>query len=119
MVLRVPVNLLLQSDKKLQLQTLYPVHCVQHSVGAQLHPELVIVDGATFIYKGSIPSVEQYSAFACTERSVYTVSHICISKKNRFSEDNTTEEKTVIAAWMIERRNLELNFNTKISTEIS
>jgi len=49
-------------DGKIE-QKLWPTHCVQDSWGAQLHPELRIVDGAVFIQKGTQSNVDAYSAF--------------------------------------------------------
>lgn len=44
-------------------QKLWPVHCVQNSWGAQLHPKLKVIPGAIHIYKGTLPQVDAYSAF--------------------------------------------------------
>jgi nicotinamidase-related amidase len=42
---------------------LWPVHCVQHSPGAELVPELDAENIDTVIKKGTDPRVEMYSAF--------------------------------------------------------
>lgn len=44
-------------------QKLWPVHCVQNSWGAQLHPKLKIVPNAFRVYKGTLANVDAYSAF--------------------------------------------------------
>lgn len=44
-------------------QVWWPVHCVQHSAGAQLHPELRQQDITKRIYKGQQAAVDSYSAF--------------------------------------------------------
>lgn len=43
----------------------WPVHCVQHSRGADLHPDLLVpkVEGLIKVNKGTDPDREQYSAF--------------------------------------------------------
>lgn len=49
-------------DGRIQ-QKLWPVHCVQNSWGAELHPKLKIVPNAIRIYKGTLSNVDAYSAF--------------------------------------------------------
>jgi len=44
-------------------QVLWPVHCVQNTPGAELHPDLVRSDGDLVVYKGVDPNVDSYSAF--------------------------------------------------------
>ncbi|XP_043212015.1 nicotinamidase-like, partial [Amphibalanus amphitrite] len=44
-------------------QILWPPHCIQDSWGAELHPDLKIVDGALWIKKGHNPEIDSYSAF--------------------------------------------------------
>lgn len=44
-------------------QKLWPVHCVQNSWGAELHPKLKIAPDSVRIYKGTLPQVDAYSAF--------------------------------------------------------
>ncbi len=51
-------------------QTLWPRHCVQNSTGAELHPDLKIIDednakntSVFYIYKGTNPDIDSYSAF--------------------------------------------------------
>lgn len=43
-------------------QKLWPRHCMQGTWGAELHPDLRIVDGAGKIYKGTDPEIDSYSA---------------------------------------------------------
>uniref|UniRef100_A0A1I7WMB6 nicotinamidase n=1 Tax=Heterorhabditis bacteriophora TaxID=37862 RepID=A0A1I7WMB6_HETBA len=45
------------------IQVLYPAHCVQGSWGAELHPQLVLAEGAKYIKKGTDVMVDSYSAF--------------------------------------------------------
>jgi len=44
-------------------QVLWPPHCVQDSWGAELHPDLKIMDEAVWIKKGYNPEIDSYSAF--------------------------------------------------------
>lgn len=44
-------------------QVLWPVHCVQDSVGAEFHPALHTESIAKIFYKGTDRSVDSYSAF--------------------------------------------------------
>lgn len=44
-------------------QKLWPIHCVQNSWGAELHPKLKLVPNAIRIYKGTLSNVDAYSAF--------------------------------------------------------
>ena len=51
-------------------QTLWPRHCVQNTFGAQLHPDLKIIDknnnrniSVIHVYKGTKPNIDSYSAF--------------------------------------------------------
>ncbi len=41
----------------------WPPHCVQGSLGAELHPDLRLPDGHEIIKKGSDPAVDAYSGF--------------------------------------------------------
>ncbi|KAL4820574.1 Isochorismatase-like protein [Aspergillus spinulosporus] len=45
-------------------QTLWPVHCVQRTPGADIIPELDVTKIDLFVTKGMHPRVEMYSAFA-------------------------------------------------------
>lgn len=60
-------------------QTLWPTHCVQHSHGAQLHPDLKIAKNHTNIYKGSCNHIDSYSAFFDNKRLSQTelTSELC------------------------------------------
>lgn len=44
-------------------QILWPVHCVQHSEGAEFHPELVKKKWAEVFQKGTDPLIDSYSGF--------------------------------------------------------
>lgn len=44
-------------------QKLWPIHCIQNSWGAQLHPKLRVVPDAIRVHKGTLPHVDAYSAF--------------------------------------------------------
>jgi len=46
-----------------KLQMLWPVHCVEGSLGAELHPDLKVPTDAVFIRKGTNRNSEGYSAF--------------------------------------------------------
>lgn len=45
------------------MQRLWPVHCVQQTDDAELHPALALKSGARVIRKGTNPDVDSYSAF--------------------------------------------------------
>lgn len=44
-------------------QKLWPVHCVQNTPGAQLHPDLETERIGAYVYKGEDRNVDSYSAF--------------------------------------------------------
>lgn len=44
-------------------QILWPVHCVQHSEGAEFHPELVKKKWTEVFQKGTNPLIDSYSGF--------------------------------------------------------
>jgi nicotinamidase-related amidase len=44
-------------------QVLWPAHCIQKTPGADLHPDLIRVDSAIHVYKGTNPEIDSYSAF--------------------------------------------------------
>lgn len=44
-------------------QVLWPAHCVQKSDGAALHGDLILLDNAIHVYKGTNPEIDSYSAF--------------------------------------------------------
>lgn len=44
-------------------QVWWPVHCVQHTLGAQLHPQLHQQHLAAVFRKGKNPDIDSYSAF--------------------------------------------------------
>ncbi|OGT26829.1 MAG: nicotinamidase [Gammaproteobacteria bacterium RIFCSPLOWO2_02_FULL_42_14] len=44
-------------------ETLWPVHCVQHSHGAEFHPQLHTKFFTNIIQKGTDPAIDSYSAF--------------------------------------------------------
>lgn len=46
-----------------QPQVWWPVHCVQHSPGADLHPDLNKQGIGHIIFKGENPQIDSYSAF--------------------------------------------------------
>jgi len=45
------------------VQKLWPRHCVQTSWGAELHPDVRVIENGVFIHKGTHPDIESYSAF--------------------------------------------------------
>lgn len=44
-------------------QQLWPAHCVQNSWGSKLHDDLKVIPDAVYIYKGTNPNIDSYSAF--------------------------------------------------------
>ncbi len=44
-------------------QVLWPAHCIQKTVGADLHRDLIRIDNAIHVYKGTNPDIDSYSAF--------------------------------------------------------
>ncbi|XP_022244231.1 uncharacterized protein LOC106461530 [Limulus polyphemus] len=44
-------------------QKLWPRHCVQHTWGAELHPDLKVVRNGIRVYKGINSNIDSYSAF--------------------------------------------------------
>lgn len=53
-------------------QTLWPVHCVQGSAGAEFHPELNLPHAQLIIRKGCNPDIDSYSAFVEADRRTAT-----------------------------------------------
>jgi nicotinamidase/pyrazinamidase len=56
-------------------QVLWPVHCVQGSLGADLHPDLDLRPVDLIIRKGSDPRIDSYSAFLENDRVTETGLH--------------------------------------------
>lgn len=56
-------------------QVWWPDHCVQHSAGAQLHPQLDLTLLTRRIYKGENPAIDSYSAFYDNGRRQQTELH--------------------------------------------
>lgn len=54
------------------LQTLWPVHCVQGSLGAEFHPALRLPQAELVLRKGFHPLIDSYSAFFENDRSTPT-----------------------------------------------
>jgi len=54
----------------------WPIHCVASSLGARLHKDLIVKDGAAdldmFLYKGTNVDVDSYSGFWDNERKTNT-----------------------------------------------
>lgn len=44
-------------------QILWPDHCVQHTKGSELHPELKLIKIDHIVHKGTQPAIDSYSAF--------------------------------------------------------
>lgn len=95
-------------------QVLWPAHCVQKTAGADLHRDLIRVDDAIHVYKGTNPDIDSYSAFwdnmklsktsldaQLKERSVTDVyvvglaTDVCVCKSKR-PTDRTNECRTSI-----------------------
>lgn len=53
-------------------QTLWPAHCIEHSNGAALHPDLDTAAIDLFVPKGTAVSIDSYSAFFDNDRSQET-----------------------------------------------
>ena len=49
-------------------QTLWPVHCVQGTLGADFHPGLPLSQGELILRKGFRPQIDSYSAFFENDR---------------------------------------------------
>jgi nicotinamidase/pyrazinamidase len=54
------------------LQTLWPMHCVQGSRGAQFHPALRLPQAELILRKGYRPVIDSYSAFFENDRATPT-----------------------------------------------
>ncbi len=70
-------------------QILWPRHCVQNSVGAQLHPDLKVInedntENITVIHirKGTKPDIDSYSAFWDNMKLSETTLHQQLKEKN-------------------------------------
>lgn len=55
-------DVVLFDDGKVE-QKIWPIHCVQNSWGAELHPKLRVIPDAIRILKGTLSNVDAYSAF--------------------------------------------------------
>lgn len=53
-------------------QTLWPIHCVQGSPGAEFHPSLHIPQAELILRKGFRPLIDSYSAFFENDRTTPT-----------------------------------------------
>ena len=53
-------------------QVLWPDHCIQGSIGAQLHPNLTVDRADLIIRKGYNPAIDSYSAFFENDHSTPT-----------------------------------------------
>jgi len=54
------------------LQTLWPDHCIQDSLGAQFHPSLHLPQAELILRKGFDPAIDSYSAFFENDRTTPT-----------------------------------------------
>jgi nicotinamidase/pyrazinamidase len=54
------------------LQVLWPDHCIQGTVDAELHKDLTVPHAALIIRKGYRPNVDSYSAFLEADRTTMT-----------------------------------------------
>ena len=48
---------------------IWPVHCIQNTLGAAFHPKLKLPKGAILLYKGMDPQKDAYSAFQAEDTS--------------------------------------------------
>ena len=53
-------------------QVLWPDHCIQGSMGAQLHPDLTVDRADLIIRKGYNPAIDSYSAFFENDKTTPT-----------------------------------------------
>lgn len=53
-------------------QTLWPDHCVQHTNGAEIHPEIQALPLSGIIQKGTHPEIDSYSGFFDNQRRFKT-----------------------------------------------
>ncbi|TKI08167.1 bifunctional nicotinamidase/pyrazinamidase [Martelella alba] len=63
-------------------QVWWPVHCVQHSPGAQLHPALNAAGIDQRVYKGCQTDIDSYSAFYDNGHRGRTVLHAWLKERN-------------------------------------
>lgn len=63
-------------------QTLWPVHCVQGSHGANFHPALATQKISHITYKGMDPAIDSYSAFFDNAHGHATDLHDYLQSKN-------------------------------------
>jgi len=63
-------------------QVLWPMHCVQHSDGAKLHPDLVTDKHDVLVYKGANSQVDSYSGFFDNDRKSKTELEDILQKAN-------------------------------------
>lgn len=61
-------------------QILWPVHCVQNSLGSEFHNKLLRIEN--IIYKGSDENIDSYSAFFDNKRLKKTKLENFLNKKN-------------------------------------
>jgi nicotinamidase/pyrazinamidase len=61
-----------QIDLSYGLQTLWPIHCVQGSAGAEFHPALHLPQAELILRKGFHPLIDSYSAFFENDRTTPT-----------------------------------------------
>ena len=54
------------------MQTLWPIHCVQGSHGAEFHPALQLPQAELILRKGFRPAIDSYSAFFENDRATPT-----------------------------------------------
>src|SRR3989338_9036928 len=60
-------------DNHFSFQSLWPVHCVQDSYGAQLHADLTVSAITKIIKKGTDKNIDSYSAFYDNEHRKSTI----------------------------------------------
>ncbi|KAK8739242.1 hypothetical protein OTU49_003543 [Cherax quadricarinatus] len=72
----------IRGDGKQMEQKLWPRHCVQNTWGAELHKDLKIVEDAVFVYKGTDPDTDSYSAFWDNNKISHTSLNEELQKRN-------------------------------------
>ncbi|MGM3172625.1 bifunctional nicotinamidase/pyrazinamidase [Dickeya lacustris] len=63
-------------------QVWWPVHCVQHSPGADFHPNLNRDGIAWIVHKGTYENIDSYSAFFDNDHRTHTALHDWLCAKN-------------------------------------
>lgn len=63
-------------------QKLWPAHCVQNTWGAELHPDIKVMDNGIFVHKGTHSEIDSYSAFWDNNKIAKTELAKMLNEKN-------------------------------------